>query len=521
MKKASILSVILAMLCSMLSAQTPQETWLDYEDDANGEGRIFKTEYGYITFCGYVPAENNHLGVLVTGLSPDHEVLFNKPLVSDTINYGMSYGQGVIKANDFGFYQMLLNFSDENYGCQMLIRYNDEGDTLWTKKYFLDSPWRYRDFVLAQHTDGSLYLAGDKDDNPANVNDIYDRKLFLMKLDSEGNIIWTHIHDDYIALWNYSILLTEDAIVVGGRMFLNNFDISIYEGYSRDYIHKFDYNGESIWRTTINAPPHGSQAGVYGLLEGPDNTYIYGTGRSLGTLSGSGEQSNTQTAPTIGLINATTGDTISEQSFNVHEVWQQIFNLKKTNDGGYIAVGTHVFYETSYSGPVGFIMKLDENLELEWYRYYVPSIWEGIAKWNNLTDIVENDNGTFTALGMIYTQTGDGPMFGGYVQDTYLLTVDNFGCLIPGCETAVEEFELDIDISIYPNPTKDIININLPQFSDWEITLLNAQNQVLIQNYTQNTKSESLNLSQFTSGVYFLKCTNEKGMQYLKRVIVE
>ena len=116
--------------------------------------------------------------------------------------------------------------------------------------------------------------------------------------------------------------------------------------------------------------------------------------------------------------------------------------------------------------PIGFITKYDSNFNQEWYRYYIPSIWTGSGRWNNLTDVVENDNGTYTAVGMIYTNTGEGPQ-GGFIQDTYLITVDSLGCLVAGCDVAVSEFEYSDQLHIYPNPTTNHLTIQFPSRDNW------------------------------------------------------
>lgn len=137
MKNTIALTLIVILTSNSVVAQTPHSTWLDFQDNANGDGLIFKTDFGFLTFCGYVTLENYNLGILVTGLNQNHDVLFEKPLISDTTNFGMYRAQSVIAAIDTGYYQMLFNSSDETDGFPLLVRYDTDGDTVWTKKYFL------------------------------------------------------------------------------------------------------------------------------------------------------------------------------------------------------------------------------------------------------------------------------------------------------------------------------------------------------------------------------------------------
>ncbi len=502
-----------------LLAQVPQTTWLDYGDDANGEGLIFKTDYGYITFCGYVPLETFKLGVMVTGLNTNHEVLFQKPLISENASYGMYHGQSVIMSNDFGYYQVLFYSTSPTQGYPMLVRYNNEGDTLWTKTYFPDDPWEYRDFVLTQTADSNLLLAGTHIIEPFDSDGILPWKQAIFKLNSDGDFISINEHSGYRSLWNYSIMATEDGFLTGGRMCLNVTDI--VEQRFRDFIRKFDNNGNSQWFTQIQVPPAGAETGVYSLHPYTNGNYLYTGGRSGGVLPGDGSTSNVKTRGVAGVLNSLNGDTL----FEVHcqEVpgsYQTFFKLIQTDAGGYVGVGTHIDYfdGPSQGWPIGYMVKLDGNLNVEWYRYYVPSIWEGMGRWNNLTDVVENDNGTFTALGMIYTFTGSGPQ-NGFIQDSYLITVDQLGCLVPGCEVAVQELDAEFGLTIYPNPASDYLTVQFITPGKWSIDLYNMQGKLVNSESVYKKHQHTLSIEALPSGIYLVNCTSAQGRTYSQRII--
>lgn len=521
MKRIYLLTGLTALILShtWLLAQVSQTTWLDYGNDANGEGLIFKTNYGYITFCGYVPLETFKYGVMVTGLTTSHEVLFQKPLISEEASYGMYLAQSIIEANDFGYYQVLFYSTSSTQGYPMLVRYNDVGDTLWTKTYFPDDPFEYRDFVLTQLADNNLLLAGTHNLDPFNSSSAQPWKQAIVKLNSEGDFISINEYSGYRSIWNYSIMATEDGYLTGGRMCLNSEDVWNYR--FRDFIRKFDNNGNSQWFTKIQVPPAGAEGGVYSLLPNTNGNYLYTGGRSAGTLGGSGETSNVYTRGVIGEINALSGDTLYELHCQQEQwPWQDFYKLKQCTSGGYIGVGTHFYFsEGELSGwRLGYMVKLDAALNLEWYRYYVPGIWEGMGRWNNLTDVVENDNGTFTAVGMIYTHTGNGPQ-NGFIQDTYLITVDQLGCLVPGCEVAVQEVEIEDDLTIYPNPANDYITVQFPMPGKWTIGIYNMQGQLQSHESAYQIHQHTLSLMTLPSGIYLVNCISAQGKVYRNRII--
>ncbi len=213
-------------------------------------------------------------------------------------------------------------------------------------------------------------------------------------------------------------------------------------------------------------------------------------------------------------------DTIVEHPYNVHARYQQLFKLAATDDGGYIAVGTHRYVSSDEESgwPIGFMLKLDADLNEEWYRYYVPSIWEGLGRWNNLTDVVENENGTYTAVGLIYTNTGDGPQ-NGFIQDTYVLTVDSLGCLVEGCDVGISEFEYADALHLFPNPVNESVTIQFSTRDNWIVKILNTQGQLVVKKHLAHTSFVSLEISDLPAGFYLVNCSNSKGEILVRHLI--
>lgn len=75
-------------------------------------------------------------------------------------------------------------------------------------------------------------------------------------------------------------------------------------------------------------------------------------------------------------------------------------------------------------------------------------------------------------------------------------------------------FEFDNSVSIYPNPTSSKININ-SNSNIKSIELYDVQGRVLV---TQIGNSKSLDISDKTNGIYFVKITTEKGSKVEKIV---
>ncbi len=80
------------------------------------------------------------------------------------------------------------------------------------------------------------------------------------------------------------------------------------------------------------------------------------------------------------------------------------------------------------------------------------------------------------------------------------------------------------NISVYPNPAKDVININLPQScigNNYNIKLINIYGQTVIsKTFSGNEYSLILDNKEVKAGIYFLKI-NGDGINYSKKVLIE
>ncbi|WP_396149104.1 PA domain-containing protein [Flavobacterium sp.] len=85
-----------------------------------------------------------------------------------------------------------------------------------------------------------------------------------------------------------------------------------------------------------------------------------------------------------------------------------------------------------------------------------------------------------------------------------------------------DTFTNNKNVSIYPNPVKDNLNINIKDFSD-EVSVkiidINGR-EVFNKNINNFNTSNTLDLSSFSSGIYVLKLSGE-GLNYTEKIIIE
>jgi hypothetical protein len=81
---------------------------------------------------------------------------------------------------------------------------------------------------------------------------------------------------------------------------------------------------------------------------------------------------------------------------------------------------------------------------------------------------------------------------------------------------AINDLNLNDNISIYPNPAKTELNLNVSQNDITELSISNILGQVLIKSHYQNR----IDISNLTNGIYILEITQGQN-KYTKKFIKE
>lgn len=81
---------------------------------------------------------------------------------------------------------------------------------------------------------------------------------------------------------------------------------------------------------------------------------------------------------------------------------------------------------------------------------------------------------------------------------------------------SVKENNLENQIIIYPNPIKDILNIKTENSILSTVSIIDFQGREVL---TKSTNLNSINMSKFSSGVYFLKIKSDNNVSIFKKII--
>ena len=85
----------------------------------------------------------------------------------------------------------------------------------------------------------------------------------------------------------------------------------------------------------------------------------------------------------------------------------------------------------------------------------------------------------------------------------------------------VEEVSIDKNISVYPNPTSDVINVAVPQVSAYSAVQLFDETGRLIEASPVTTNVISFNRNNLSAGLYFVRILKPEGSSVVRKVVVE
>jgi hypothetical protein len=253
-----------------------------------------------------------------------------------------TFGKGIQNTQDGGCIVLGSNLNDEF----LLVKLNDLGDTMWSKKYSGDAT----DLKLT--TEGGFVVVG--------TMVFAGTTSFIRKFDSFGNSIW---YKEVIAdnLTINSVINTSDSgFVVSG---INN--LNIFYG-------KFNSLGELLWSKTISNNSY--------------NTALVNTNGGGFLILGT-----TQITPNLINIYLLNVDSLGIVQWS--KTMQNSLNdfpnsIEKTADNGFI-ISSKIYYPQK-----SHLIKLDSNYNIEWSKVY------GTTNLGGSNAVQTNDGGYITLSNM-------------------------------------------------------------------------------------------------------------------------
>jgi type IX secretion system substrate protein len=389
----------------------------------------------------------------------------------------------------------------------MLIKYNSTGDTLFTREYF--NPYFPEQFFMqprggvAPTKDGGFVINNWIRASEPNAN------IYVIKTDSLGNVIWNKILGD--SKWDRpaSILTTEGGnIIVGG---IKTNDNMTTENYSyQTYITQLDSIGNIEWQylSPIDS----------GLRDAANDMMLSDDG-SLAVASGAGTELD---RPSVNVVYFDKyvfklnpdGEIEWELTFKDPELTSvsRTTNLIQLSNGsGFLLAGmAHVKLSPILGSVMGWIAKITPEGDSTWIRRYAFLDQQSSA--HTIYDLKETPDGGFILCGEARDYSGTDSI----PQQAWLLKLDEYGCLVPGCYTATEEpagGEPAISLAIYPNPASDYLNFylrTLRPVREASFRIVNAEGR-LMKTFQSDRPGATyiVPVWDWPAGVYFLQYVEE------------
>jgi len=261
-------------------------------------------------------------------------------------------------------------------------------DTLWSRTYGTDSGdacWSVQQTTdLGYIMAGEHWYSGD------------DADIYLVKIDSRGDTLWTRVYGGNSVEEGYSVQQTMDKGFI-----MTGYTSSFGTGDWDVYLIKTDSIGAVLWDRTYGGIDR--DVGHF-VQQTSDEGYIIG-GRTFSF--GAGYQD-------FYLIKTDSLGDVQWTRMYGSSNNEEIYSVQQTTDGGYIVVG--------FTAPLGgegdvYLIKTDENGDTMWVRGYGGSGSEGAESVRQTMD-----GG--------YTVTGGTNSFGAGGHDMYLIKTDSLGNML-------------------------------------------------------------------------------------------
>jgi len=462
----------------------------------NNLQKVISIDSSYYFLSGWLDTpyvSNQGIALMSTDLLGN---ITNHSLWWDTLSSYFTYpGNSMEVSKDTCIY-IVAGYSRGNYGIRaLLLKVNPTTlDTIWTRTYQHPDTLAaaqlganiFNSFTaIRQSLDGGFIISGMY--NPGCVANA-DRKAYLLKIDTAGNVEWIHKYPQIGSL--YDIELAPDS----GYYFP-----AVYNNTIRAV--KADKYGNIQWSVIVNTKqyPH-----VPLDLEILNANYLYVS--STFTY----DATYFKHSVVLAKVDIQNHTKLWEKNYIVFNNFKcqslhQSMGLDILPSGDLVITGTVEMLNPNNAQELNHkavIMKVNADGDSLWARWHGHGLFKDDCQ---IHDVVLTDDGGFLAVGWQWHNNG-----GLFYQNAWLLKMDSMGCDTAGCNIydAISKIQIrpKINMKLYPNPTSDYFRISadgVEQLHGLWLSIIDMQGRELkrikLQNYPSNT---SIDVSNLSSGIY-------------------
>lgn len=406
--------------------------------------------------------------------------------------YTLVYPNSFIKLSDNSGYAGIGAFFFREFGY--LAIYNNDGSIRNLVEY--DDPNTLTDFYIEiMEVPDGFFILGDKQ-----MND-YHTYIFLMKTDKEGNKLWekSYGHPTRENGYGSIVKVNDNEYVIGGATTTIPTMPQVVYNTSNFYVIDSLGNLKSSWQSQ----PSTTDMGVgYGMQRTEQGGFIYSTNELQ-----FGPPVNVYERKLKVIERDSDYNIVNEKTYGGFHPSNFLRNFKKLSNGNYLILGQRAIKKTppppyTYTGLLmGSLLSVAPNGDSIWN--YLDTAFTFAS--NLLYDAVELPSGSIIACG--YSRTTN-PLKDwawlvkvskdGCVDTLNCFPISNVGDLMPQAQ-----------IKAYPNPTFDIIYLDLSDEERAEYQIFDLSGNLIKSGFVTNRR---IDFSALPSGGYVLQIRSKNAL---------
>ena len=496
-----ILSIPLSLLCS---AQLGFSIVHVGDGNASGEGRsIFETSYGYLLFSAEVDQNTGRTWLYTSRFDLEGEYLDGHTF-SGTGNLDVGLVDCVVQEVEGSFTSATLRFASSEAPELRLYRFSAFGDTLITYPIGTEPSQASRDCLAVG--DGTYLLAGWCTIGEDPVDDC----ACLRRVAADGQELWRRTWPE--RLMYHTVNAVEDGnFLVGGSRFSTT---------DKTVLMKVNSDGEEIWTRYLGgySPYSGGAAHATHMSNG--DYLVPGSWLPQDSIN------NSERGFASLYCYAPNGDLRWRRDLLYGRLAGASLS-RMAAQGEYWVVGG--YYQVPRDPDVATTLwRVDNNGDTLYSRKYWYYGGEGAA------NAVTYGMDTTSDGGLVLTGTAYEGINGvePFNHKTWILKLDQHGCLVPGCHTVgLQDYEMALQgaLQVSPNPTQDVLRFSLDLPSGYPLQgkvqalVLDAQGkEVARQNIAANglQVAGTIALNGQAPGLYYLHLRDEVKWLAGQKVVV-
>ena len=286
-----------------------------------------------------------------------------------------------------------------NYGGMdgWIVKLDNEGNIQWQKTFGSINDDQL--FSIQQTTDGGYITAGYTVlYGPVH----YGKEFWVLKIDNSGNMLWQKTFGGSGDDIGYSIQqLNDGEFIVAGGSQSNNGDVTGNHGYEDVWLIKLDSEGNLIWQKSLGGTNDDFANYVQQTKEGG---YIV----SGASRSSDGDVTNNKGDYDYWIVKLNNSGSIQWQKNYGGSYEDEASYIKQMNDGSYIVSGYSKSYDgdivnnhSNDNHSDYWILKLNNKGNIEWQKTL------GGSKDDNAWSIATTDDNGYVISGDIQSNDGD------------------------------------------------------------------------------------------------------------------